>query len=298
MSASFSIRGFVALLKLSLIARLAFVAWIGLAAFIGYMAYSEVRGMNAPRNDAGWPVFELGFEYQRLLLAAETGESLDAIRFRGDIYLSRVIMLRDAPLLAEVRARMMEPKLAQLLQSAQETERRLAALDGEESREALLAQLRRDAGMMRSLMLHMGHVNRSILLEQRHEKTRQVLLHLVALKILMLTLFAVCALMFWTWAKLRETARKLELQLARQDTILKLVDTGIIGLGPGGSVLYCNPAAQALIGAGPCGAAGAGVRGRGLPATCGPCCGRFRGRPRSTRPARSGSNPPRACATM
>ena len=41
----------------------------------------------------------MGFEHERLLLAAETGASEAELRLRGDIYLSRVFLLRDAPML-------------------------------------------------------------------------------------------------------------------------------------------------------------------------------------------------------
>ena len=78
------------------------------AGMLGLFGYRELRDLGKPQHDAGWTIFQMGFENQRLLLAAETGASQAELRLRGDIYLSRVFLLRDAPMLANVREVMNE----------------------------------------------------------------------------------------------------------------------------------------------------------------------------------------------
>ncbi len=223
---------------------------IGAAAIIGVLAFTEFTGTKSMEDDAGWPVFEFGFEFQRLLLAAEKGESLEEIRLRGEIYLSRVLILRDAPLLADLRGGMMEQNLTQLFQSGQETERLIAGLERVEERDALLWQLRSDAGMVRELVLELLKLDRRIEWERRAEQDRKMLIYLAALEVFMLALLGLSVLVFRTTGKLREKGRELARQLATQDAILKSVDTAILGLGPDGEVLYSNPNALALLGPG------------------------------------------------
>ena len=100
-----------------------------LAAAIGVLVFKEIREMKVPEDDAGWVIFQLGFEHQRLTMAAETRQTDDEIRLRGDIYLSRVLLVRDAPMLGEVRASLINDDLTQLFLSAQETDRLLAQID-------------------------------------------------------------------------------------------------------------------------------------------------------------------------
>ena len=102
---------------------------VGAATVIAIMAYAEFQQLKSGKDDARWSVFELGFEYQRFMLAAERGESLVDMRMRGDIYMSRVLILRDAPLLAHVREGIGTEKLQALFKSAHETDRLLQGLD-------------------------------------------------------------------------------------------------------------------------------------------------------------------------
>jgi C4-dicarboxylate-specific signal transduction histidine kinase len=254
-------KGSTALLRLCSPSRILLLAWIGTAAFIGLLIHSEISELTKTEEGPSWSVFELGLEFQRLLLAAEKGESQEDISFRGDIYLSRVIILRDAPLLAKVRARMHLGDLSELFRSAQRIERHLAELDRPEAREALLVQLRADAGMVRQLTLSMAQLDRQIYAEYRKETGRQMLSYLSALGILMLILLVTRMLLDKTKHKLRHTGRELDRQLARQFAILRLVDTAIIGFSQEGKVLYSNPAAQALLG--PAASTGTGPLRRG-----------------------------------
>jgi C4-dicarboxylate-specific signal transduction histidine kinase len=231
-------------------AHIACLLSIAAGAIIGIMAYAEFSGRKPPEDDASWPVFEFGFEFQRLLLAAEKGESLEDIMLRGDIYLSRVLILRDAPVLAELREGMIDENLTRLFRSAQETERLLAGLNGAESRDALLLQLRSDAGMVRKLTFELLKLDRMISWEEWISQDRRMLMYLVALELFMLALLGLGVLVFRTTRKLRETGRELSRQLATQQAILKSVDTAILGLSPLGNVLYSNPYALSLLGQG------------------------------------------------
>ena len=69
-------------------------------------------------------MFEFGPRVPAAASRGGEGESPEDItRLRGDIYLSRVLILRDAPLLAELREGMRDQKPHRLYQSARETER-------------------------------------------------------------------------------------------------------------------------------------------------------------------------------
>jgi hypothetical protein len=114
---------------------------VGAATVIAIMAYAEFQQLKSGKDDARWSVFELGFEYQRFMLAAERGESLVDMRLRGDIYLSRVLILRDAPLLAHVREGIGTEKLQALFKSAHETDRLLQGLDSLNQRDGLIRHL-------------------------------------------------------------------------------------------------------------------------------------------------------------
>ncbi len=218
------------------------------AALIGFLVYSEIHDLKAPEDDSGWVIFQLGFEHQRLLMAAEKGEGIDEIRLRGDIYLSRVLLVRDAPMLASVRGSMIGESLTALFKSAQLTDRLLAHIDSVGGRDALLRQLRADARLIRELMLDMSNLNRRIQAERRTSQSQAILFYLAALEVLLLALLALGVFVFRITRKLRKAGRELTMQLATQNAILRSVDAAILGLGPKGHVLYSNPRALALLG--------------------------------------------------
>ena len=235
-----------------------------LGAAIGVLVFKEIRDMKVPEDDAGWVIFQLGFEHQRLTMAAETRESVDEIRLRGDIYLSRVLLVRDAPMLADVRASLIKDDLTQLFLSAQETDRLLAQIDTLGGRDALLHQLRSDAPMIRALMLDMSNLNRKIQADRRSAQTQSLLFYLTVLEVLLLALMAMGFVVLWVTRKLREAGRELTAQLATQNAILRSVDDAILGLGSDGAVLYSNPRAVALLG--PCASAGRALAEGAAPA--------------------------------
>jgi C4-dicarboxylate-specific signal transduction histidine kinase len=247
-------------------AQLACLISIAGAALTGVLAYKDVSSVRSSEDNASWLAFELGYEFQRLLLAAEKGESVDDIRFRGDIYLSRVKLLRDAPVMMEVRNRVPEQDLTDLFRSTQQISDLLAALETVERRDALLWQLRADTRMIRELMHSLAKVYLRIGAERRANDNRNMLRYLVVLELLMIALLVLSAIVFRATRKLRATGRELARQLATQDAILKSVDTAIIGLGPRDSVLYSNPNALALLG--PSAGRGFSLAGRGPERDC------------------------------
>ena len=290
--------GGFASMKLWRAAQIAFLVSIGAAAVIGMMVYKEFSDLRPMEDNAGWPVSEFAYEFQRLLLAAEKGESLEEIRLRGDIYLSRVLLLRDAPALADLRAKMRDQNLARLFQSAQETERLTTGLHRLEERDALLGHLRADAALIRELKLDMLKLDRLIDQEQRKKQNLYMLIYLAALEALMVGLFALGFLVFRTTRKLRDTGRELARQLATQDSILKSVDTAIIGIGAQGDVLYSNPNAVALLGPGAQGSSMTAQSRAGSPLISRHCSATCHWQRQRTGPARSASTPQRVRATI
>lgn len=230
----------------------AFIAGIVLlsaaAAVVGYLVHSEVKLMNKPDDDPEWIIFQLGFEHQRLLHAVETNKDDQEVALRGDIYLSRVFILRGARILSPVRESMLSDRLAQLFVSAEQTETLLQQGESPDGRAALLRQLRTDSVLINELMIQMSSVNRQIASERRAQYTWNLLYYLGALELLLLVLLGMGIGLFRAARKLREARDEREEQYSTQTAILKSIDEVILGLGPGGKVLYSNPSAVALLG--------------------------------------------------
>jgi C4-dicarboxylate-specific signal transduction histidine kinase len=190
----------------------------------------------------------MGFEHQRLVLAAETGASEEELRLRGDLYLSRVFLLRDAPMLGHVREEMNQNSLQNLFESAQHTDQLINQAGTAEGRAALLEELRNDAKPVRELMIDMSNLNRRLQAEDRGRRTESLLIYLAALETLMLALLGLGVLVLRTTSRLREANQLTAEQLETQNAILRSVDDVIIGLCPCGEVLYSNPRALELLG--------------------------------------------------
>lgn len=224
------------------------LAMIVIAALLGLFGYRDLADLQRQQDDAGWTIFQMGFEHERLLLAAETGASEAELRLRGDIYLSRVFLLRDAPMLQNVRDSMNEQELLQLFASAQTTDNLIDKADTPGGRDALLSQLRQDSRPVRELMIDMSNLNRQLQNQDRTRRTESLLFYLAALETLMLALLGLGVLVLRTTAKLNDANRAVAEQLETQDAILRSVDDVIIGLCPCGEVLYSNPRAVELLG--------------------------------------------------
>jgi len=227
---------------------LAMLAMIVIAAVLGLFGYRDLADLQRQQDDAGWTIFQMGFEHERLLLAAETNASEAELRLRGDIYLSRVFLLRDAPMLQNVRDTMNEQELLQLFASAQTTDDLIDKADAPGGREALLAQLRQDSRPVRELMIDMSNLDRQLQNRDRTRRTESLLFYLAALETLMLALLGLGVLVLRTTAKLNDANMAVAGQLETQDAILRSVDDVIIGLCPCGEVLYSNPRAVELLG--------------------------------------------------
>ncbi|PZF76873.1 hypothetical protein DK847_10425 [Aestuariivirga litoralis] len=227
---------------------LSMLVLIVVAALLGMFGYRDLRDLERPQDDAGWTIFQMGFEHQRLLLAAETGASVAELRLRGDLYLSRVFLLRDAPMLDHVREDMNEQSLVQLFESAQHTDQLISAAGTPEGRQRLLEELRKDAKPVRELMIDMSNLNRRLQTEDRTRRTQSLLFYLAALETLMLALLGLGVLVLRTTSKLKDANLAVAEQLETQEAILRSVDDVIIGLCPCGEVLYSNPRALELLG--------------------------------------------------
>lgn len=227
---------------------LSMLVLIVVAALLGLFGYRDLRDLGKPQEDAGWSIFQMGFEHQRLLLAAETGASEAELRLRGDLYLSRVFLLRDAPMLQHVRDEMNEQSLLELFTSAQHTDQLINGAGKPDGREKLLAELRKDAKPVRDLMIDMTNLNRRLESEDRGRRTQSLLIYLAALETLMLALLGLGVLVLRTTSKLRDANHAVAEQLETQEAILRSVDDVIIGLCPCGHVLYSNPTAVEQLG--------------------------------------------------
>lgn len=221
---------------------------IVMAALLGLFGYRDLRDLGKPQDDAGWTIFQMGFEHQRLLLAAETGASEEELRLRGDLYLSRVFLLRDAPMLDHVRDEMDSNSLQDLFDTAQHTDQLIKQAGTAGGRAMLLEELRKDAKPVRELMIDMSNLNRRLQAEDRTRRTESLLIYLAALETLMLALLGLGVLVLRTTSKLRDANQSVAEQLETQNAILRSVDDVIIGLCPCGEVLYSNPRALELLG--------------------------------------------------
>lgn len=233
-----------------------------LATAVGTTAYLSESQQKQEKDDASWMIFQLGFEHQRLLLAAETGASADEINLRAEIYLSRVLLVRDSPVLEDVRKKLASGRLPALLASSQTTERLLADLTAPGGRAALVRHLGEESEPIREVMMEMTNLNRILQWETRSARNQTILNYLMLLEAMILVLVGLSLIVMYITRKLRKTSRDLRVQLVTQDALLRSVDSAIIGLGPGGRVLYSNLRAEALLGE-------AGRKGGFLPAEAG-----------------------------
>lgn len=178
------------------------VVLILLGSILGVLGYKGLNDLQKPQDDPAWSIFQLGFEHERLLLAAETAADELDLRLRGDIYQSRVALLRDAPALVEVRDSIEPAKLAEFFESALLTDSLIDGVGKEGGREALVSQLRQNARPVRELMIDMTNLNRSIQNSDRSRQVRQLVFSIVALETLLAILIALCVVVLRISSKL------------------------------------------------------------------------------------------------
>lgn len=173
-----------------------------LGSILGVLGYKGLSDLQKPQDDPAWSIFQLGFEHERLLSAAETASDEAALRLRGDIYLSRVALLRDAPALIEVRNSIEPEKLVEFFESALLTDSLIDRVGEWGGREALVSQLRQNARPIRELMIDMTNLNRSIQNADRSRQVRQLVFSIVALETLLAILILLCVVVLRISSKL------------------------------------------------------------------------------------------------
>ena len=161
-----------------------------IAVVVGVSGLRHLQRLQQPQDDEGWTIFQMGYEHDRLLLAAETQASWKDLRLRGDIYLSRIALLRDVPKLAGVRSNLKETNLATLLNSVDSVDKLIDGATTPQGRDALLLQLRKDAKPVRDLMIDMSKAHRLLQIQERRERIRDVIVNLVSLEAMLLLLMA------------------------------------------------------------------------------------------------------------
>ena len=161
-----------------------------IATGLGVSGLRDLQRLQQPVDDDNWTIFQMGYEYERLLMAAETGASTEDLLLRGDIYLSRIALLRDVPKLEGLRSNLTERNLSTLLNSIDTVERLISGSTTPEGRDALLRRLRADAKPVRDLMIDMSRMHRFLQVKERRERIHDVIFNLIGLEILLLALIA------------------------------------------------------------------------------------------------------------
>jgi len=205
----------------------------------------EITTPERQSHDIAGGMFDVGYEFQRFLLSAERNQNPDSIKLRGEIYLSRVFLVRDASAYEDVREVLPVETLAALFESAEVIAHLLEGIDLPEGRDALLRHLRSDEKMIRAMMMEVLTVDRDLWFESRAKR-----LWLLRKYMAMVLVFLVALLVarFIINLKLREADEALTTQLATREGILASVDAAILGLGVRGEVLYSNRNARELLG--------------------------------------------------
>lgn len=175
-----------------------------IATGLGVSGLRDLKRLQQPADDDSWTIFQMGYEYERLLMAAETGASMETLLLRGDIYLSRIALLRDVPKLEGVRSNLTEKNLSTLLNSVDTVEGLISGSTTPEGRDALLRQLRADAKPVRDLMIDMSRTHRLLQVRERRERVHDVIFNLVALEILLLALMALSVFVLRVSNRLRD----------------------------------------------------------------------------------------------
>jgi C4-dicarboxylate-specific signal transduction histidine kinase len=216
------------------------------AVLFGVLLYQQFNVTVPKEMDGGRAVHDMGFEHNRLLLAAERGETLQELTLRGEIFLSRVHNIRDTKSFAPMRQLMPPGDLARLYESAEATRKLINHVEQPGGREAFLAQLRTDSEMVREAMIMLSNLDRKLWIERQSAQQRETMRYMLAVFGLLLTLLAT-RIMINT--KMRKAGRALTAELASREAILASVDAAILGLGSSGEVLYSNRNARQLLGA-------------------------------------------------
>ena len=183
---------------------IALVILIVIAAVLGISGLRQLQRLQQPHDDDSWTIFQMGYEHDRLLMAAETNASWQDLRLRGDIYLSRIALLRDVPKLAGVRSSLTEKNLTTLLNSVDTIDRHISGATTPQGRDALLQQLRKEAKPIRDLMIDMSKTHRRLKAREQKERVHDVIFNLVALETMLLMLMALSVYVLRVSGRLRD----------------------------------------------------------------------------------------------
>lgn len=148
---------------------------------LALLGYNHLKDLTVPRDDTTWVLSQIGYEHQRLMFAAETGAAQQDLRLRGDIYLSRVDLLRDAPTFAELRGRAPPEILSDLYASAENTNTLIDAAGRTADRGALLARLRADSAAVRGWTTELARLDYGIAVKNLADQTSDVLRYSIGL---------------------------------------------------------------------------------------------------------------------
>ncbi len=193
-----------------------------------------------------WLPNQLRTEHAHLLLAVETGADNRTIELRGHRYLSVVDSFRKSVELKSLDGELKD-QLADFVQTIPRTIWLITHLD-EVNREALRHWLRVNAHSLVDFTLNLSRLQREQV-EAEHARFME-LSETYASLIKTLHWFVFAAILFASWMawKLLRMLRERDRQNATQASILRLVDDGVLGIGPTGHVLFFNSRAESFLG--------------------------------------------------
>ena len=169
-------------LALNIVTALLVVAFAILAA----ISYNHVRDLTTAKDDTSWIISQISYEHERLLLAAETGANQAELRLRGDIYISRVDLLRNAPVFSELRGNTSSEGVVKFYQSVNATDDLIDKAITPEDRQTLLAQLRMDSDTVRKETLALSRESFGIVARDLASQADDVQRYIIAFGALVL----------------------------------------------------------------------------------------------------------------
>ena len=155
-------------------------------AVLAVTSYIHVLELTAAKDDTSWVISQISYEHERLLLAAETDASQADLRLRGDIYLSRVDLLKNAPSFSELRQVASPDGLTKLYQSAEITDALINKAVSTDGRQVLLERLRADSGSIRQGINQLSRLNYDIIVKNLAGHANDILRYIVAFGALLL----------------------------------------------------------------------------------------------------------------
>jgi signal transduction histidine kinase/CheY-like chemotaxis protein len=147
---------------------------------LAIIGYDHVMDLTTAKDDTSWIISQVSYEHERLLLAAETEASQADLRLRGDIYLSRVSLLQNAPSFSDLRQVASPESLIKLYQSAEITDALINKAISEDGRRMLLERLRADSGSIRQEINQLSRLNYDIIVKDLASHAHDILRYIVA----------------------------------------------------------------------------------------------------------------------